>query len=379
MPSKVKKIILSAEVKIRSKEMGDNQLFEQIEKYLNGEMAKGERASFEILRTENADINNKVTEHKQFTNLIKQYGERLELEKRLDAIHDEIDVNALEDELMIHPSGIVRLWRHHHSKISVAASIAIFAVLCTLFFTGYLSNRDRDMQLVFRELAGIKRTIKSQSHSRANVPANPGNIGGTGFAISADGLIATDYHVVRDADSVYVQSVDGKSYKAKVIHVEAQADIAILKVIDSSFKPLAPLPYGIKKTEDDMGENVFTLGYPSDAMVLGPGFLTSTSGYKDDSTSYQMSIPVNPGNSGGPLLDNKGNIIGVVDAFQTNLSGAAFARKSNYLLKAIANIPSDSLSRPLNLNVKNGLANLNRPQQIKKLQNYVFMIRVYNQ
>src|SRR3978361_1309590 len=122
--------------------MIDNQLTEVIERYLNDEMSKDERADFEKLRNENADINKQVIEHKHFTNLIKQYGERLELEQRLNAIHDEIDVHSLKEELMEHPSWIVQLWRNHHSKISVAASIAIFAVICTLFFTGYLTNRE---------------------------------------------------------------------------------------------------------------------------------------------------------------------------------------------------------------------------------------------
>ena len=81
----------------------NNQLTETIERYLNGEMTKAERAQFEELRAKDADVNTKVAEHKHFTNLIKQYGERLELEQRLDAIHDEIDVQALEDEMMIHP------------------------------------------------------------------------------------------------------------------------------------------------------------------------------------------------------------------------------------------------------------------------------------
>jgi S1-C subfamily serine protease len=92
-----------------------------------------------------------------------------------------------------------------------------------------------------------------------------------------------------------------------------------------------------------------------------------------------MSILCNPGNSGGPLIDNKGNIIGIVDSKQTTLSGAAFALKSSYVIKAIQSIPADSLNAPLNLNTKNVLANLSRPQQIKKLQNYVFMISLYKQ
>ena len=382
MPSKVEEIILSTKIE-RNEEMSDNELLEQIERYLNGEMTKQERAAFEKLRDENTAINDKVAEHKHFTNLIKQYGERLELERRLDAIHDEIDVDVLEDELRIHPSFIVRLWRNHHSKISVAASIAIFAVLCTLFFTGYLTNRNSELDKMRGDIKGMQtviRNIQSGGLKSSVIPGNfrvvnPGNFRGTGFAISQDGIIVTDYHVVRDADSIYVQSVDGKSYKAKVIHTETDPDVAILQITDPSFKPLAPLPYSFRKAEADMGENVFTLGFPSDAFVLGPGFLTANSGYKGDSTSYQMSIPANPGNSGGPLFDNRGNIIGIVDAKQTNLAGTTFALKADYLLKAIQNIPSDSLNKPLNLNTHNVLANLGRPQQIKKLRE----LRFYDQ
>jgi len=363
--------------------MSDNQLLELIERYLNGEMTKEERTRFEILRNENVEVNETVTEHKHFTSLIKQYGERLELEQRLNAIHDEIDVEALEDEYMIHPSFVVRLWRNHHSKISVAASIAIFAVLCTLFFTGYLTNRERN----YMELSGKIKILENSTHQlsgkiknlepgrRNNI--NPGNFRGTGFAISSNGYIVTDYHVVGGADSVYVQSADGKSYRAKVIHSEVAPDIAVLEITDPEFKNLSPLPYTFKKTETDIGENVFTVGYPGDVFVLGPGYLTANSGFQNDSTSYQVSITANPGDSGAPLLDSKGNVIGIINGKETHIEGTGFARKSSYLLKAIDNIPADSLNKPLNMNSKNGLATLSRVQQIKKLQNYVFMVRVY--
>lgn len=384
MPAKAEEIVFSA--KRRGVEaMNDYQLTETIERYLNGEMDSDERARFETLRRDDAGINAKVTEHKHFAGLIKQYGERLELERRLNAIHDEIDVHALEDELMIHPSWVVRMWRNHHSKISVAASIAIFAVLCTLFFTGYLSNRETNyLQLrgeinkINRKTDQINMKVNNLNPQRAKV-VNPGNFRGTGFAISSNGYIVTDNHVINGADSVYVQSAEGKSYRTKIIYSDPQTDIAVLEINDPSFKTLAPLPYAFKKAETDIGENVFTIGYPRDAMVLGPGFLTASTGFKGDTTQYQVSTPVDFGNSGGPLLDSRGNIIGIINAKQTHMEGAAFAVKSGYLLKTIKDIPADSLDHALTLNNKNVLAGLNRVQQIKKLQNYVFMVRVYNQ
>lgn len=365
--------------------MNDNQLSETIERYLNGEMTQDELAGFEILRNENADVNIKISEHKHFSGLIKQYGERLELERRLNAIHEEIDVHTLTQALMIHPSWIVQLWRNHHSKISVAASIAIFAVLCTLFFTGYLNNRETKYVELKGEVASIKRSTEKLNHTinslntKSKKNDNLGKYRGTGFALSSNGYIVTDYHVINGADSVYVQGADGKSYRTKVIYTEPQTDIAILEINDPLFKGLGALPYTFKKAETDIGENVFTIGFPRDAMVLGPGYLTASTGFGGDSTTYQVSIPVDFGNSGGPLLDNKGNIIGIINAKQTHVEGAAFAVKSSYLLKAIQDIPSDSLNRTLNMNSKNILAGLNRVQQVKKLQNYVFVVKVFNQ
>ena len=137
--------------------MNDSKLLEEIERYLNGEMAPQERMDFELLRKSDASINSKVAEHQEFTKLIKQYSDRLELEGRLNAIHDEIDVHTLAEELMVHPSLLVRLWRNHHSKISVAASIMIFAILSTLFITGNLNNQDSKYSLLSREVSGLKK------------------------------------------------------------------------------------------------------------------------------------------------------------------------------------------------------------------------------
>src|SRR6185437_2633307 len=185
----------------------------------------------------------------------------------------------------------------------------------------------------------------------------------------------TDYHIIKDADSVHVQSVDGKSYRAKLIYAEPGTDIAVLQITDPAFKSFGAIPYAFKKSETDIGVNVFTVGYQRAAMVLGPGFLTASTGVKGDTMQYQVSTPVDFGNSGGPLLDSRGNVIGIINAKETHIEGAAFAVKSPYLLKAIQDIP-DSLKGTLNMNSKNALAGLSRVQQIKKLQPYVFMVKV---
>jgi serine protease Do len=360
--------------------MRDEQLLEVIERYLNGEMNADERRAFEQLRMENAEVDNRVIEHQQFIGLLKQYGERVQLENRRNARHQEIDVHAIAEEVTIHPSWIIQMWRHHHSKISVAASIAIFAVLGTLFFTGYFNNNDsytelsREVGRLNRSTTEIKNSINDIKKSRITAPDK---YRGTGFAITSNGLIATSYHIVKEADSVYVQDATGRSYKAKVIYNDQQSDVSILKVIDTSFRNLGQLPYTFKHSESDLAENVFTYGFPQDSPVYGEGRLTSSNGLGNDTSDYEISVPINPGNSGGPLLDSKGNIIGIVKAKETRLEGVHFALKSSYLLNAIKNIPTDSLNKTPVLNTQNELANLTRVQQIKKLKNYVFMVKVY--
>ena len=362
--------------------MRDEQLLEVIERYLSGEMNADERKVFEQFRMENAEVDQRVIEHQQFVGMLKQYGERVELENRLNAIHQEIDVHALTEEVIIHPSWIVQLWRDHHSKISVAASIAIFAILATLFVTGSLSNK-KGYEDLRNEVAQLRSEQKStryalQAATKHPRPVSTGRYSGTGFAISSNGLIVTAYHVINGNDSVYVQNAAGKSYKVKVLYTDPKTDVAIMKITDSTFKSLGTVPYTFKRSESDLAEGVFTYGYPQEQAVYGDGRITSQNGLNGDSVDYQVSVPVNPGNSGGPLFDNKGDIIGMVLARQTQMEGAHFASKSSYLLAAIDSLSADSLTkRPVVLNNKNTLTGLSRQQQIKKLQNYVFLVKVY--
>ena len=362
--------------------MNEYKLQEEIERYLNGEMGPEELKQFELLRKENTAIDTKVNEHQDFTRLLKQYSDRLALENRLNAIHDEIDVHTLADELMIHPSWIVQLWRNHHSKISVAASVAIFAFLSIMFLTGKMTNQDSQYQQLHLEVDKLQNKTekinqKLTQNGRAERFANTERFRGTGFAITSNGLIVTNYHVINGADSVYVQNGAGKSFKVKVLYTEPESDIAILKIVDTSFRNLGAIPYTFKTSESDLAESVYTYGYPQDSPVYNDGKVTSAVGLNGDSLDYQISIPINAGDSGSPLIDSKGNVVGIVQAKETKLEGVHLAVKASYLLDAIHNIPADSLTKKINLNTKNTLAGLSTVQQIKKLKNYVFIVKVY--
>ncbi|WP_423147345.1 trypsin-like peptidase domain-containing protein [Rubrolithibacter danxiaensis] len=361
------------------------ELLERIEAYLRGEMSERERAEFEQQRRSDFELDHMVISHMNFLKQLEEAGEMRQLSSRMNEIHSSLDIDALKKEILPQPSVIKTLWNKYRMNAAVAASVAIIAVLATMLTTGFFSKNNANnsnYSALRREINKIKKSqhalINNIKEDNNLPPSDPGEFGATGFALSENGYVVTNFHVIKGADSVYVQDTKGRSYKVKLIHQNPAYDIAVLQIIDPDFKSLNTLPYTFKKNITDLGERVYTMGFPKDNPVYGEGYLSSSTGYANDTLAYQVSIPVNPGNSGGPLLDSKGNIIGVITGKQMQSDGVAFATKSDYLLKAIEEIPEDSLDQKLVLNKRNnGLNGLKRTDQIKKLQNYIFMVKVY--
>jgi S1-C subfamily serine protease len=152
----------------------------------------------------------------------------------------------------------------------------------------------------------------AESKEKAAPAPIPANYMGTGFLISPNGYLATSHHVIKDADSIYIENKRFGSFKVSVLVSDPAKDVSILKIEIELFKPLTSLPYTILDSESSLGEEVFTLGFPREDIVFGEGSISASTGYKQDSAAYQISVPVNPGNSGGPLFNSKGDVVGII-------------------------------------------------------------------
>jgi S1-C subfamily serine protease len=135
---------------------------------------------------------------------------------------------------------------------------------------------------------------------------------GTGFYVSRDGHILTNSHVVRDCAQIEVSGANGLM-PARLVAQDRTNDLALLKVATTPLK-IAAVRTGVR-----LGEGVAVFGYPLSGMLSTSGNftlgnVTALSGLGDDSRYFQISAPVQPGNSGGPLVDANGNLIGVVTA-----------------------------------------------------------------
>ena len=160
---------------------------------------------------------------------------------------------------------------------------------------------------------------------------------GSGFIISKNGYILTCYHVIQGSGAVKVKFGENL-LPAKVIIADRINDLALLK-ISGSFPALA---FSSERVAA-MGQEVFTIGYPNPIMQglnkkLTKGSINSLTGFQDDIRLYQISIPVQPGNSGGPLLDMSGNIIGVIvamlDAKTAFKISGSIPQNVNYAVKS---------------------------------------------
>ncbi len=202
---------------------------------------------------------------------------------------------------------------------------------------------------------------------------------GSGFGITSDGYIVTNYHVIEDAKSIYVKGINkdfSKKYKAKVILFDIENDLAIIKIDDYSFSSLGTIPYSIRSGQVDVGENIFVLGYPlisflGDEIKLTNGVLSSQTGYMNDKASYQIQVPIQPGNSGGPLFDNNGKIIGIVNSHFIKGENVSYAIKSIYLEKLINQAKIQPLINKIDL-----LKGKSLIEQVKQLSNFIYILSI---
>lgn len=233
---------------------------------------------------------------------------------------------------------------------------------------------------VQREIAAYNNRVANErdryrNEDRKNIM--PETWSGTGFAIM-DGYLATNYHVIEGASSILVFGINGdinKSYSGTVLTKDSVSDLAIIKVNDLSSSGLGPISYGFKTTPSDVGEDVFVLGYPLTATMgeeikYTTGVISSTTGYQGDASLYQISAPIQPGNSGGPLFNSNGDVIGIVSAKHAGAENASYAIKTSYLISLLKTCFSNT-----QLSSKTHLSSLPRPEQIKEIKKSVYLIK----
>ena len=352
---------------------------ELIEKYFGKELSEKDRSAFEKRMHSDNLFRQRAEDHIQFLKSFKQYGDRKSKKEALNKMHQEMNFST--------EAKVVRLsrWEKYGRTMTIAASVALVCTVGTFFALKYNNDQHQANYLALRR--NVESLKKSHNQILKDIKENkenqkpeiaPGKYSGTGFLVSTNGYIVTSYHVVKSSDSVFIENEKFGRLKVSLVYKNPETDVALLLITDEQFKNLPSVPFAIRNSEGVLGEPVYTLGYPRNEVVYGDGTISATSGFEQNENSYQISIPVNPGNSGGPMIDQQGAVVGIINGVQTEARGTAFAVKSNVLLEEIKNIPLDSLSPPLKMNSSGQLGGMSRVNQIKRWKDYVFIVKVYH-
>lgn len=178
---------------------------------------------------------------------------------------------------------------------------------------------------------------------------------GTGFFVSSDGYFVTNHHVIEEGKKFFVKQGQ-LTREAKVVVIDTENDLAILKVDPQG----TPFPFlAVQgKVDPTPGSDAFTIGFPDpEDLGLTPkttkGSITALAGFQDDPRHYQTSVQIQPGNSGGPLIDESGHVVGVTTLTINALKQAErkgylpqninYAVKSSYLLELFKKVPGAPL------------------------------------
>jgi len=226
-------------------------------------------------------------------------------------------------------------------------------------------RRDRELAIERQRVELQKQREALEAKERAAVAANdkereradqkPGISTGTAFFVTQDGYAVTAYHVVKDSADIRVRDANGVVHAARLVRVDPANDIAVIKVLGKfEYLPIAP------STTARRGTSVFTIGYPQvDIQGIEPkvteGIISSLSGIQDDPRVFQITTPVQPGNSGGALVTSSGEVVGVVASRLSNAwmltnrgelpQNVNYAVKSGYLMEVLQSIQGLQFAR----------------------------------
>ena len=310
------------------------EINDYLDRFLTGNMSKEEEREFLHALEKDDELRKAFENHKLVIQTFQEYHQKTELEQKMNLWYTE-------ESAYTKPSR--KLW---WSVTYIAASVALVVTLASIWFHDTLKKETKKQG---QEITYLKKELQNIQHQQNKLVRNfqniqptayiPANTQSTGFLI-APHYILTSYHSVQDADSVFIENNTFHRLKAQTVYVHKNLDVALLYVPAQTI--ICPSFYLLNKPVE-LGHSVFTLGFPTSQLVYNEGYISALNGYDNDTAYYQITLPLNPGNSGGPLWDHQGHLIGMIVSKNTSMEGVAFALKSTTLYALKDSLPSDSI------------------------------------
>lgn len=354
--------------------MNHIHLFELSEKHVNGTLTQDELDYLNKIFIEKPELEKDFQDN---IKLIRELNNHAKYEVFLSNLKKaENTYDALNKIKHISKTIVFRRLLQYSS----VAVVSIIAVLTTLYLTGLFSYNHPIN--TYKQLSNSITTISKNQKSLWTTLFSNNEITylrGTAFAISNSGYLITSYHLVSKNDSVLISNAADSSLKfhAKIILSDPAKDIAVLKISDSSSSNIINIPYNINYNYSiELGNYVYSLGFSKNSVVFGEGSISSFTGYNEDTNSFQLSIPTNPGNSGSPVFNQYGEVVGIICGKNFEKEGSSYAIKSE-LLKSIIDSIKTIDEKAFQNKTTNTIKYLPKNKQISKITPYIFKIEIY--
>jgi S1-C subfamily serine protease len=372
----------------------DIKILEAVERYILGQMSPDERVYFEQLRKSNPEIDQAVVEHTFFLQQMNRFDDVKKLKSNLSEAHIHLaEKGMIKSPRLKGKARVVYLYNRYKRVSAIAASIAGLTALtisALVWAVSPAASGKRDFEDLSRHLDKIgkevtqiksenvvfKKQLSAVTDSTQVAPVINYTSGGTGFLVDTKGYVVTNAHVVKDARHIAVQAANGQDLQATVVYNDNVRDIAILKITDNAYKAPSGIPYGIKRSGGELAESIYTLGFPRNDIVYGNGYIAARTGSEGDTLTCQVDISANRGNSGSPILNRNGEVIGMISNKKTSAVGAVFAIHSKYIYQAISELQKDSSFRNVKLTTASSVQANERTQQVKKISDYIYLVKV---
>lgn len=358
-------------------------IVELAEKWMDGKLSESDRATIDHRLKTDPEFKQAFTESITLISTLHKQAELSAFRKLLKSCSS----SAIQGNFSTQAK-IFQFWVKNKKTIAVAASIAIVVSvgLSTAIqqfnpeknkhlrpLVEKLKEQDVKYRTLEREIGKIKNDSDPSSAKNTKLEST---FRATGFLIDAtNNYLITNAHVIREANhQLVVENNEGEQFNAEVAFIHHDHDLAILHIKDPNFKTLAPIPFNLKKETAELGESIFTLGFPKQEIVYGEGYISAINGFEMDPVFYQLNTLTKDGHSGSPVISKQGELIGVISSKETSGEGVAFAIKSQYIWDAFEEMKKTSFPEA-KISARQPFLKGDRKAQIKKVQDYIFMIK----
>jgi serine protease Do len=366
---------------------GRNNIWELAENYIAGTLSKEELNALNHRLSVDAAYS---AEFQEVTNLIRSAADSGK-QKRFKALLREVHQGQAAKQPKEKGRHIIftpQFWR----TAAVAAGVAILTSTVTFWsLKPSINKTESRYNTISREVKGLKiaqaKQLEKQKQLEIDLDKSkkptppPSDIKstGTGFALTNGGYFVTAYHVIHDeegyGDSVYIQNREGQYYKASLVTFNAETDVAIMKVDKAGFRfGKGELPFTFSELKANLGSHIFTLGYPSDEIAYSEGYISGRNGFDGNSMQYTLELPVGHGQSGSPLVDGHGNVVGLLTAMGTEAEVKTYAVSAKAITDLLHKLPDE---KTIKLAKSSKIDRMPREQQIDKIEAYTFAVKVY--